>query len=370
VNLVISFVPHVDSVRVKYMTGLEYTSAGKKKGQILSAQGTLNVETSNEICGRHQLKQQEQARNGMANICSSRNDCAWVGKTGCDGGIQRVVEKSREGGVQQRRRRNRERDGLTSLRVEEHERLVQRLRVLVGRRRRRALVRDELDDHHDEADEDAEAEDGADGPHEDLAVDDDAAQVDVPLLLLARLVAGPGQEPALLRLVQLPHQRRPVQVPAPVVICRRVGVGDLQRPAPGVPPEHPAGGSPASPPPCAWCRSLAAAPSPPSPGSGTGGGNASSWRVGGDGCTTRVSCGLGEGQAGGWARRVSLWEIAALQDSSAARHGVVWGVVRVEVCRCSAALCFVVACDGVKGRGQVVGALLSSARSHTHSSRL
>jgi hypothetical protein len=269
--------------------------------------------------------------------------------------------------------------GLTSLRVEEHERLVQRLRVLVGRRRRRALVRDELDDHHDEADEDAEAEDGADGPHEDLAVDDDAAQVDVPLLLLARLVAGPGQEPALLRLVQLPHQRRPVQVPAPVVICRRVGVGDLQRPAPGVPPEHPAGGSPASPPPCAWCRSLAAAASPPSPGSGTGGGsgNASSWRVGGDGCTTRVSCGLGEGQAGGWARRgearrVSLWEIAGQQCGTALR-GVVWdcgGVVRVEVCRCSAALCFVVACDGVKGRDQVVGALLSSARSHTHSSRL
>jgi hypothetical protein len=206
----------------------------------LSAQGTLNVETSNEICGRHQLKQQEQARNGMANICSSRNDCAWVGKTGCDGGIQREVEKSSGGGGGTER----ERDGLTSLRVEEHERLVQRLRVLVGRRRRRALVRDELDDHHDEADEDAEAEDGADGPHEDLAVDDDAAQVDVPLLLLARLVAGPGQEPALLRLVQLPHQRRPVQVPAPVVICRRVGVGDLQRPAPGVPPEHPAGGSP------------------------------------------------------------------------------------------------------------------------------
>jgi hypothetical protein len=130
---------------------------------------------------------------------------------------------------------------------------VQRLRVLVGRRRRGALVRDELDDHDDEADEDAEAEDGADGPHEDLTVDDDAAEVDVPLLLLAGLVAGPGQEPALLRLVQLPHQRRPVQVAAPVVVRRRVGVGDLQRPAPGVPPEHPARparlGSPARPPP-------------------------------------------------------------------------------------------------------------------------
>lgn len=36
------------------------------------------------------------------------------------------------------------------------------------------LVRNELDEHHDEADEDAEAMDGADRPHENLAIDDDA----------------------------------------------------------------------------------------------------------------------------------------------------------------------------------------------------
>jgi hypothetical protein len=35
-------------------------------------------------------------------------------------------------------------------------------------------VRDELDEHHDEGDEDAEAMDGADSPHEDLAIDDNA----------------------------------------------------------------------------------------------------------------------------------------------------------------------------------------------------
>ena len=113
-----------------------------------------------------------------------------------------------------KRRRKKEGGELTSLGVEEHERLVQRLRVLVGRRRRRALVRYELDDHHDEADEDAEAEDGADGPHEDLAVEDDAAEVDVLLLLLARQVARAGEEPALLRLVELPRQRCRVSLDA------------------------------------------------------------------------------------------------------------------------------------------------------------
>ena len=132
--------------------------------------------------------------------------------------------------------------------VEEHERLVQRLRVLVGRRWRRALVRDELDDHHDEADE-------------DLAVEDDAAEVDVLLLLLACLVARAGEEPALLRLIQLPHQRRPVQVPAPVVVRRRVGVGDLQRPAPRVPPKHPAASLP-SPPPSPGSAAAAGGPPP------------------------------------------------------------------------------------------------------------
>lgn len=50
---------------------------------------------------------------------------------------------------------------------------VQCLRVLV-RWRRWALVRDELDEHHDEVDEDVEAMDGADSPHEGLAIDDDA----------------------------------------------------------------------------------------------------------------------------------------------------------------------------------------------------
>lgn len=127
---------------------------------------------------------------------------------------------------------------LTSLRVEEHEGLVEGLGVLVGGRRRGALVGDELDDHHDEADEEADAEDGADGPHEDLAVEDHAAEVDV-LLLLPALVPRPGQQPALLRLVQRPRQRPPVQVqvPAPVVVRRRV-VAYLQRPAPRVPPVH------------------------------------------------------------------------------------------------------------------------------------
>lgn len=189
---------------------------------------------------------------------------------------------------------------------------MQRLRVLVGRRRRGALVRDELDDHDDEADEDAEAEDGADGPHEDLAVDDEAAEVDVPLLLLAGLVAGPGQEPALLRLVQLPHQRRPVQVAAAVVVRRRVGVGDLQRPAPGIPPEHPAR-------PARSALPLVLLLRPPRRG----------WPLSSPlARRRRWQCEVLEGGGG--------------RDECTAR--VSWGGGGV-------ALCFVMACDGVEGSG-------------------
>lgn len=97
---------------------------------------------------------------------------------------------------------------------------------------------DGLGDAGDEPGEDGGGEEHPDRPHEELAADDEAAEVDV-LLLLPALVPRPGQQPALLRLVQRPRQRPPVQVqvPAPVVVRRRV-VAYLQRPAPRVPPVH------------------------------------------------------------------------------------------------------------------------------------
>ncbi|URE02638.1 hypothetical protein MUK42_29279 [Musa troglodytarum] len=99
------------------------------------------------------------------------------------------------------------------------------------------MVGDGLDDEGDQAGERRSGDDGANGPQEDLAADDEATQIHVLLLLLA-LVPGPSEEPALLSLVQLPgshRQRRAVQieVAAAVIIGGGVGV-DLQRPAPGI----------------------------------------------------------------------------------------------------------------------------------------
>ncbi|URE32040.1 hypothetical protein MUK42_25354 [Musa troglodytarum] len=100
------------------------------------------------------------------------------------------------------------------------------------------------DGFHDEGNQPSErgrGDDGAHGPQEELAANDEAAQVHVLLLLLS-LVPRPGEQPALLGLVQLPgrhRQRRTIQiqVAAPIVISDGVRV-DLQRPAPGIPPIH------------------------------------------------------------------------------------------------------------------------------------
>jgi hypothetical protein len=131
------------------------------------------------------------------------------------------------------------RQALTSLGVEEHERLVQRDGVVIGRRRRVVAPGDGLGDPRDDPCEHRGGDNHPDGPDEELAADDEAPDVDVLLLLLAALVPGPGQQPALLRLVERPRQRAAVdvQVPAPVVVRRRV-VAYLKRPAPRVPPVH------------------------------------------------------------------------------------------------------------------------------------
>uniref|UniRef100_A0A0A9DM86 Uncharacterized protein n=1 Tax=Arundo donax TaxID=35708 RepID=A0A0A9DM86_ARUDO len=120
--------------------------------------------------------------------------------------------------------------------VEEEERLVEGLGVLIVGRRAGLLVGDRLGDDDGETDKDEGADEGPEGPPEDLALDDDAAEVDVPVLLLGLRRA---KQPALLRLVQLvvllPRQRAAVQVHVPaVVVLRRPVGGDLERPAPVV----------------------------------------------------------------------------------------------------------------------------------------
>ena len=98
---------------------------------------------------------------------------------------------------------------LTFLGVEEEERLAQRLGVLVRRRRAGSPAGDGIGDDDGEADDDEAGGEAPERPPQDLALDDDAAEVDVPVLLLGRRRA---QQPALLRLVQLvpvlPHRHR------------------------------------------------------------------------------------------------------------------------------------------------------------------
>ena len=118
-----------------------------------------------------------------------------------------------------------------SLGIEEHEGLVEGEGVVVGRGVFVAVAGDGVDDEGDEAGEEGGEEDCAEGPLEDLAADDDAAEIDVLLLLL---LAG-AKEPALLRLIQGTRQRCPVnvlQVPAPLVLRRRVRRVYLQRTTP------------------------------------------------------------------------------------------------------------------------------------------
>jgi len=126
---------------------------------------------------------------------------------------------------------------LTSLGVEEHQGLVKGERVVVGRRVFVVVARDRVHDKRDESGEECGEENRAHGPYEDLAADDDAAEIHVLLLLL---FAG-SQEPTLLRLVQGPRQRRPVQVlqvPAPLLLRGGVRRIDLQRPTPRISTVH------------------------------------------------------------------------------------------------------------------------------------
>lgn len=126
---------------------------------------------------------------------------------------------------------------LTSLGIEEHEGLAEGERVVVGRRMFVVVARDGVHNKRDESGKECGEENRADGPYEDLAADDDAAEIHVLLLLL---FAG-TQEPTLLRLVQGPRQRRPVQVlqvPAPLLLRGGVRRIDLQRTTPRISTVH------------------------------------------------------------------------------------------------------------------------------------
>lgn len=106
---------------------------------------------------------------------------------------------------------------LTFLGVEEHECLVEGKSVVIRGRMGMSVAWYGLDNEGYEASQEGRDEKCADSPDEDLAADDDAAQIHVLLLLL---LAG-TQQPALLGLIEWPRQRRPVkvlQVSAPVVV--------------------------------------------------------------------------------------------------------------------------------------------------------
>lgn len=126
---------------------------------------------------------------------------------------------------------------VTSLAVEEHEGLVEGEGVVVRGWMGMVVAWHHLDDEGDEAGQEGRDKQSAHRPDEDLAADDDAAQIHVLLLLL---LAG-AQQPALLGLVQRPRQRRPVQVlqiAAAVVVCGGVRRVYLQGPTPRIPSVH------------------------------------------------------------------------------------------------------------------------------------
>lgn len=126
---------------------------------------------------------------------------------------------------------------LTFLGIEEHESLIQRNSIIIRRRRAVVVAGDGLDNKCDKPNEETGGQNGPHRPKKDLAADDDATQIHVLLLLLLAW----AQQPALLRLVQRPRHRRPVevvQVAAPVVVRRRVRRVYLQWPAPWISPVH------------------------------------------------------------------------------------------------------------------------------------
>lgn len=134
----------------------------------------------------------------------------------------------------------------TFLSVEEEEGLVKGNGVIVRRRRVGVVLGQSFGDDDGEGDDEESDDNTPEGILEGLLAADDAAQVNVLVLLPLRR----AEQPALLRLVEvlaggggvvlLQRRRRPVPVGVPadplvVLRRRRVDVVDLQRPSPVMP---------------------------------------------------------------------------------------------------------------------------------------
>lgn len=123
---------------------------------------------------------------------------------------------------------------LTTLSIEEHEGFVEGEGVVIRRWVVVAVARHHLHDKGDEASQQSGKDDNSEGPLEYLPAYNYATQVHVFLLLL---LLRRAQQPALLRLIQRPRQRRPVQllqIPAPLLVSGRLAGMDLQRPTPRI----------------------------------------------------------------------------------------------------------------------------------------
>ena len=90
--------------------------------------------------------------------------------------------------------------------IEEHESLMKSKGIVVRRRMAVSVAWDSLDDEGDETGQEGGDDKGTDSPDEDLATNNDTAEIDVLLLLL---LAG-AKEPALLGLIQGARERSSV----------------------------------------------------------------------------------------------------------------------------------------------------------------
>lgn len=121
--------------------------------------------------------------------------------------------------------------------IEEHESLMKSKGIVVRRRMGVSVAWDSLDDEGDETGQEGGDDKGTDSPDEDLATNNDTAEIDVLLLLL---LAG-AKQPALLGLVQRARESSPVEVlkvSAAVIVGGRVSSVNLKGTTPWIPSVH------------------------------------------------------------------------------------------------------------------------------------
>ena len=121
--------------------------------------------------------------------------------------------------------------------IEEHESLMKSKGIVVRRRMGVSVAWDSLDDEGDETGQEGGDDKGTDSPDEDLATNNDTAEIDVLLLLL---LAG-AKQPALLGLVERARESSPVEVlkvSAAVIVGGRVSSVDLKGTTPWIPSVH------------------------------------------------------------------------------------------------------------------------------------